>query len=138
MRLSLRLLTLSAVLFLPGVSIAGERFDGRWLTTLTCEPLQDALGFSWNFVSEVKDGHLLGIYGTEGQPASIRIDGHIAEDGSATLHAAGKTGYKQYVPGQQMARGTDFGYDISAQFHDRDGKGTRLEGRPCSYTFKRQ
>jgi hypothetical protein len=132
---------IAAVMLLPSALIANpgasNRFDGKWDTTLNCTPFQDAQGFTWHFVGEVKEGHLVGHYGTEGEPASIRIEGQLAEDGTGTLHATGKTGGPQYVTGN-LQRGTNFAYDIRAEFHEGHGKGTRLEGRPCTYEFARQ
>ena len=42
-----------------------------------------------------------------------------------------------YVPGNDTPKGTEFTYRIKAEFSDAEGKGTRIEGRPCSYTFKK-
>ena len=132
---------IAAVMLLPSALIANpgasDRFDGKWDTTLNCTPFQDAQGFTWHFMSEVKNEHLVGRYGTEGQPASIRIEGQLAEDGTGILHATGKTGVPQYVTGN-LQRGSNIVYDIRAEFHERNGKGTRLEGRPCTYGFERQ
>jgi hypothetical protein len=132
---------IAALMLLPSASMANEgaseRFDGKWDTTLNCTPFQDAQGFTWRFVSEVKDGHLVGHYGTEGQPASLRIEGQIADDGTGTLHATGKTGVPQYVTGN-LQRGSNIVYDIRAEFYEGHGKGTRLVGRPCTYEFERQ
>jgi hypothetical protein len=88
-------------------------------------------------VSEVKNGHLVGHFGTEGQPASIRVEGQLADNGTGTLHATGRTGMPQYVTGNPQ-RGSNIVYDIRAEFHEDHGKGTRLEGRPCTYEFERQ
>jgi hypothetical protein len=132
---------IAAVMLLPSASMANpgasDRFDGKWDTTLNCTPFQDAQGFTWHFVSEVKEGRLVGHFGTEGQPASLRIEGQIADDGTGTLHATGKTGGPQYVTGN-LERGSNYVYDIRAEFHEGHGKGTRLEGRPCTYEFQRQ
>jgi hypothetical protein len=132
---------IAALLLLPSASMANEgaseRFDGKWDTTLNCTPFQDAQGFTWHFESEVKNGHLVGHYGTEGQPASIRIEGQLADDGTGILHATGKTGGPQYVAGN-LQRGSNYVYDIRAEFHQGHGKGTRLEGRPCTNEFERQ
>jgi hypothetical protein len=126
-----------ALLVLPVVADATSRFDGKWETVLTCEPFKDARGFSWDFTSEVKDGKLRGVYGIEHQSASIRIEGPIAEDGTAQLMATVWTGDKVYVPGNNTPKGTEFTYRIKAEFKDAEGKGTRMEGRPCGYTFKK-
>jgi hypothetical protein len=117
---------------------ATVRFDGKWQTTVSCEPSRGALGFSYRFISEVKDGKFYGLRGTEGQPSSLLIDGSISDDGTGTLYAAGKTGSKEFVPGTDTPRGTDFGYHIRAHFDEWHGTGTRVEGRPCSFEFVKQ
>jgi hypothetical protein len=114
------------------------RFDGKWQTTVSCDPSRGALGFSYRFISEVKGGNFHGMRGTEGQPSSLLIDGTIRGDGTGTLYAAGKTGSKEFVPGTDTPRGTDFGYHIRAHFDERHGTGTRVEGRPCSFEFAKQ
>jgi hypothetical protein len=113
-------------------------FDGRWQTTVSCAAARDALGYAFRFVSEVRNGHLHGVHGTEGAPSSLVIDGTIAADGSAKLYASGRTGSKEYVPGRDTPRGTEYGYNIDAHFHGTTGTGTRIEGRPCSYAFVRE
>jgi hypothetical protein len=130
-------LAIFTLLLFPVVADATIRFDGKWETALTCEPFKDARGFSWEFTSEVKDGKLRGVYGTEHLPASIRVEGPIAEDGTAQLIATVWTGDKVYVPGHDTPKGTEFTYRIKAEFKDAEGKGTRIEGRPCSYTFRK-
>jgi hypothetical protein len=47
------------------------------------------------------------------------------------------TGDKVYVSGNDTPKGTEFTYRIKAEFKDAEGKGIRFEGRPCSYTFKK-
>lgn len=113
-------------------------FDGHWLTTVSCANYRDALGYSYQFVSTVKDGALHGLHGTEGQPGSLVIDGTIAPDGKASLYAKGRTGSKEYVPGRDTPRGTEYGYNIEAQFEGASGSGKRVEGRPCSFKFAKQ
>ena len=133
-----------AVLFAPHApspaqaQTAAQHFDGKWQTTLSCEPSRGALGFSYRFDSVVKEGHFRGLHGTEGQPSYLLVEGDIAPDGSATLYAKGMTGSKEYVPGRDTQPGTDFGYYVKAQFEDRKGTGTRQEGRACSYEFERK
>jgi hypothetical protein len=114
------------------------RFDGKWQTTVSCDPSRGALGFSYRFISEVKDGNFHGLRGSVGQPSSLLIDGTVSEDGTGKLYASGKTGSKEFVPGTDTPRGTDFGYHIRAQFDERHGTGTRVEGRPCTFEFVKQ
>src|SRR5208283_3995461 len=90
------------LMFLLRVSYASDkqRFDGKWVTTVSCEPARGALGFSYQFDSTVTDGVIHGLHGTEGQPGSLQIDGTIPPDGNAALYAKGRTGSKEYVPGR--------------------------------------
>jgi hypothetical protein len=128
------------LLLLLHVSFASDkqRFDGRWMTTISCPAARDALGFSYKFTSTVKDGVFHGLHGTEGEPGSLQIDGTIQSDGDSSLYARGRTGSKEYVVGKDTPVGTDYGYNIEAHFGDASGSGTRLEGRPCTLKFVKQ
>jgi hypothetical protein len=139
MRIFARLFAILVLVLLPGVSVAGPvHFDGPWQTTVSCEPSRGALGFSYRFLGEVKGGNFHGLHGAENQPGYLMVDGAISDDGSANLYATGKTGAKEYVPGRETAPGTEYGYHIKAQFNDRSGTGTRVEGRPCTFEFERK
>jgi hypothetical protein len=136
-----------ALLLLSASSIAQQstdhpdrttRFDGNWQTTVSCTAVGEALGFSWRFISVVKDGNFRGLHGTEGKPASLLVEGTIGNDGAGKLYATGHTGSKEYVPGRDTPSGTEFSYHINAQFNDRTGTGVRVEGRPCTYEFEKQ
>ncbi len=131
-------LILFMLLILPRASFAGDRFDGKWLTTVSCEAARDALGYSFRFVSEVKDGKLRGLRGKENEPSSLLIEGTIADDGAGRLYATGRTGSKEFVPGRDTPRNTEYNYKIDAHFTDKAGTGTRVEGRPCSFEFAKQ
>jgi hypothetical protein len=128
------------VTLLSGLSSASDaqKFDGKWLTTVSCANYRDALGFSYQFVSMVKDGIFHGVHGTEGEPGSLVIDGAIPPDGKASLYAKGRTGSKEYVPGRDTPKGTEYGYNIDAHFEETTGMGIRVEGRPCSLKFAKQ
>jgi hypothetical protein len=130
---------LTLVLFC-GLSAApdAQNFDGSWLTTVSCDAARDALGYSYQFVSIVKNGLLHGLYGTEGEPSSLKIDGTIASDGTGRLYAIGRTGSKEYVPGRDTPRGTQYSYNIEAHFAGATGSGRRIEGRPCTFAFTKQ
>jgi hypothetical protein len=131
-------LAIVAVAALTRISIAADRFDGKWLTTVSCASARDALGYSYRFTSEVRDSKLRGLHGTEGQPSSLLIEGKIEADGTGKLYATGRTGSKEYVPGRDTPRGTEYGYAVDAHFNDKTGTGTRVEGRACSFQFERQ
>ena len=135
-----RLLVALCLLLLPSVAFTADtqRFDGMWQTTVSCAAVRDALGYSFRFVSTVKDGVFHGQYGTAGQPGSLQIDGKIGADGIGKLYANGRTGSKEYVPGRDTPRGTEYGYNIDAKFEASTGTGTRIEGRPCTFQFEKQ
>jgi hypothetical protein len=128
------------LMLLPGAASAADvnRFDGSWLTTVSCSAARDALGYSFRFLSTVQNGNLHGLQGTAGQPSSLEIDGTIGPDGAGRLYAKGRTGSKEFVPGRDTPRGTEYGYEIDAHFAQLMGTGTRVEGRPCSYQFVKQ
>lgn len=139
MRKSIGIVANLMLAVLPGLSQAGaERFNGKWQTTVSCEPSRGALGFSYRFMSEVKDGKLTGLHGIEDHPGYLYVEGVIQDDGSAKLYAKGQTNGKEFVPGRDTAPGTEFGYHINAHFDDNKGTGTRVEGRACSYEFERK
>ncbi len=121
-----------------GISRAEEAFDGKWLTTVSCTAAADALGYSYRFSSEVRDGKLRGLYGTEGKPSSLLIEGTVSADGTGKLYATGRTGSKEYVPGRNAPIGTVYNYRIDAHFKGTSGTGSRMEGRPCSFQFEKQ
>ncbi|HEY1757312.1 MAG TPA: hypothetical protein VGG72_18205 [Bryobacteraceae bacterium] len=135
---SSRVFAAIALTVLPAISRAGEPFDGKWQTTLSCEAARDALGYSFRFISEVKNGKLRGLYGTEGKPSSLLIEGTVSPDGTAKLYATGHTGSKEYVPGRDTPRGSEYNYNIDAHFKDKAGTGTRVEGRACSLQFAKR
>jgi hypothetical protein len=138
MRRTSGLLTAIALTVAQSVCLSEEPFDGKWLTTVSCTSARDALGYSYRFVSDVKNGKFRGLYGTEGKPSSLLIEGTVSADGTAKLYATGRTGSKEYVPGRSTPRGTVYSYNINAHFKGATGTGTRAEGRPCSFQFERQ
>jgi hypothetical protein len=140
MRYATAVLAIVAPIFLPGVASAAgaQQFDGAWQTTVSCAAARDALGYSFRFVSTVKDGVLHGAHGTPGAASSLRIDGTIGPDGTGKLYATGYTNSPEYVPGRNTAKGTEYNYNIDAHFSANTGTGTRVEGRPCSLQFARQ
>jgi hypothetical protein len=138
MRKQTGLLAVAALFVFPGFTLAEGPFDGKWLTTVSCQGARDALGYSFRFVSEVKNGNFRGLHGTEGKPSSLLIEGTVSADGSAKLYATGRTGSKEYVPGRDTPRGTEYNYSIEAHFNGTTGTGSRVEGRPCSLQFEKK
>ena len=140
---TIRLLLVIAVIFLPAASFGSERFDGNWLTKMTCPPKGDTEGYTWQFVSVIQNGILHGERGTAGQPGYLAIDGPIADDGSAKLTANGVVVSRDYARGAFAHQGESYSYDIKAQFKEMMGTGARnqglgIVGRPCTFEFTKQ
>jgi hypothetical protein len=143
MRKAVRLFIVCALLLLPGVSRAGERFDGKWLTTVTCPAKGKTEGYTWKFPSVVNTGNFRGEHGTAGEPGYLLIEGKIADDGTAKLSANGLVTSRKYGTGIFTTQGSDYSYDIKAQFKETEGTGLRdkglgIAGRPCTFDFVKQ
>jgi len=80
---------------------------------------------------------LRGVYGTEGRPPWLRLEGPIAPDGSAMLIAQGQTGDPDYAVGR-VRTGNRVSYRVEARFSGSRGSGKRLDNRACDLTFVRQ
>jgi len=74
-----RLMVCTLVL-LPGVLFAGERFDGKWLTKMTCPAKGSTAGYTWQFPSLVKPATFAENTGTAGEPGYLLIEGKIKEE----------------------------------------------------------
>jgi hypothetical protein len=143
MKKAIRFMAVGALLLLPGALIAGERFDGNWLTTLTCPAKGNTEGYTWKLTGLIKDGNFRAEHGTAGQPGYLLIDGPIKDDGSAKLAASGIVASRQYARGVFAAKGEDYSYNVKAQFKETEGTGKRDEGlgivgRPCTFDFVKQ
>lgn len=120
-----------------------DRFDGKWLTKLTCPPKGNTEGYTWEFISTVHSSNLRGERGTAGEPGYLLIEGKIAADGIAKLAATGIVASRKYARGILAHKGADYDYNIKARFQDKEGNGTRdtglgVVGRPCTFDFAKQ
>jgi hypothetical protein len=143
MRKTVRFFVVCALVLLPAVSFAGERFDGKWLTTLTCPAKGSTEGYTWKIFSVVTAGNFRGERGTAGEPGYLLITGPIKDDGSAKLTANGIVASRKYARGVFAHEGADYSYNIKAQFKETEGTGARDEGmgivgRPCTFEFVKQ
>jgi class 3 adenylate cyclase/F0F1-type ATP synthase membrane subunit b/b' len=119
-----------------GLGSAGS-FDGTWNVTIVCAASSDgALGYTFEFPAQVKDGFLRGDQGIEGNSSWLRLQGQIQPDGSATLNASGLTGDAKFSGG--YGKGTPYGYLATARFEGSHGTGRRLAGRTCDLRFAKQ
>ncbi|MGA3343579.1 MAG: hypothetical protein ABSC76_01815 [Terracidiphilus sp.] len=140
---AVRLLLVCGLIFLPAVSFATERFDGKWITTLTCPAKGNTDAYTWKLPTVIAAGNLRAEHGTAGEPGYLLIEGAIKDDGSAKLSANGIVASRQYARGVLAHKGEDYSYDIKAQFKDTEGTGARNEGlgivgRPCTFDFVKQ
>ena len=143
MRKAVRFLLVSALVFLPAVSFAGDRFDGKWLTTLTCPAKGNTEGYTWRIPSVITAGNFRGEHGTAGEPGYLLIEGPIADNGSAKLSANGVVASRNYARGVFAHKGEEYNYDIKAQFEETTGTGTKSQGlgivgRTCAFEFVKQ
>ena len=122
---------------------SSPRFDGKWLTKLSCPAKGNTEGYTWQFSSVIQNNNLRGERGTAGEPGYLLIEGKIAEDGSAKLSATGIVASRQYARGVLAHKGEEYGYNVKAKFQDTEGTGTRdtglgIVGRPCTFDFTKQ
>ncbi len=122
----------------PGPGTRNAAFDGAWNVIVTCPAAADgALGYTLEFVAQVKDSYLRGVHGVEGTPDSLRIEGPIQPDGTASLDAKGLTGDPKYSV-KRTQKGSAYGYHVAARFEGSRGSGARVEVRPCDLRFAKQ
>ena len=124
-------------------SAAAERFDGKWLTKLTCPAKGNTEGYTWEFPSVIQNSNFHGERGTAGEPGYLLIEGKIAEDGKAKLSANGIVASRQYARGVFARKGEEYSYNIKAQFKETEGQargttGLGIVGRPCTFEFVKQ
>jgi len=124
-------------LMLLAPATAGKAFDGTWQTMWTCPPAGQALGYSFQFSTQVKDGIIHGAHGAPGERGALALDGKIQSDGSAAIFGKGIVGSSAFAVGGQ-AGGTPFNFHASAHFDRATGTGRRIEGRVCDITFGKQ
>jgi hypothetical protein len=136
----LLLVVVYALALLPGVSVAGEGFDGSWHTKLTCPPKGNTEGYIWQFDSVIQNSNFRGEHGVAGEPGYLLIEGKVAQDGHAKLSANGIVASRKYARGVFSHKGEEYSYDIKAQFKDAEGTGVKSEGlgivgRACTFDF---
>jgi hypothetical protein len=122
---------------------SSPRFDGKWLTKLSCPAKGNTEGYTWQFASVIQNSNFHGERGTAGEPGYLLIEGKITEDGNAKLSANGIVASRKYARGVLAHKGEEYSYNIKAQFQDKEGTGTRdtglgIVGRPCTFDFAKQ
>jgi hypothetical protein len=143
MRQPFRNILVYALILMPGIAVAAERFDGNWFTKLTCPPKGSTEGYTWEFRSVINAGNFRGEHGTAGQPGYLLIEGKLADDGSAKLAANGIVASRKYARGIFTTKGDDYSYNVKAEFKETEGTGTKSEGlgivgRACTFDFVKE
>jgi len=108
------------------------RFDGTWTGILACVPVNGVHGFSRPFVALVKEGHLQVRMGVPDTPGWSAIDGDVDGDGKLEAKQTGLAGNNSPLP-----PGTPMTARFLGALGDREGRATRIRGRPCTLTFQR-
>jgi hypothetical protein len=131
-------LPMATLLLLIGIERAhAETFDGTWSVMQICEKTSEgALGYTWRYDADVKNGRFVGQYRNKGQVPSMTLDGQIQADGSATLRAQGISADAEhnikFAPAQ-----TPISFQVVAKFDGNKGNGSRVAGRVCKFTFSK-
>ncbi len=89
MRNAIRVLVVCALIYLPGILLAVEKFDGNWMTKMVCPPKGNTEGYTWVIPSTIQNSNFHGERGTAGQGGYLLIEGKIKGDGSSKLKANG-------------------------------------------------
>jgi Caspase domain len=112
--------------------------SGRWTLTLKCSKAPDgALPYTHVFDVNVKEGMLDGDYVVPGKNnGHFHLNGPIRSDGSAYLHMSGETGQSEYNL-KRVSPGSPINFDLDVKFTASQGKGSRVQDRPCDATFSR-
>ncbi len=119
------------------------KFDGKWMTTLTCPAKGKTEGYTIKMPSVITNYQFRGEHGAAGQPGYLLLEGKIAVDGTAKLNANGIVASRKYGTGIFTSEGTDYSYKVNAQFQEAQGSGMRdagrgIVGRPCTFEFVKQ
>lgn len=122
-------------------AVPSAAFDGRWAVSLVCEDVHDngqlVKGYTYNFLSEIKEGRLTGQQGQPGLPSSLTLAGVVQADGTVEINANGRTGKPDRTVGR-VQPSTPYSYRMRGTFTPVSGKATRVELRPCEATFFKQ
>jgi TIR domain len=122
---------------LPAKPLVAGSFDGIWITTISCPAAAGALGVSYQFDSQVKNGLFHGSRGIEGKPGWLTLDGKIQSNGAVDIYAKGIVNSSVFAAGN-VPTGTDYGYHVTGRLAGSSGTGNRVEGRPCTLTFDKK
>jgi hypothetical protein len=109
-----------------------RRFDGTWVSNVSCAAAAGAQGYSYQFIAQVKDAVFHGQYGIENEPGWTTFDGKIQ---SVARPTSTQKVSPVRVRSLWVSAGTHFDYHITTRFEGSNGTGTRVELRPCNFTF---
>jgi len=123
----------------PGALPKVTRFDGIWISNVTCEKTTspDLPGWKYQLIAFVREGKFQAQRGPEGQPGSETFEGMIAANGDANIAQRGWSGDPRTDPFHRP-RGTEFKNTYIAQFEDTSGTAIRSNRASCTIEFLKQ
>jgi hypothetical protein len=112
-----------------------ERFDGIWVTDVTCDKHEDIAGWSRQCIGKVKNGVFHCEFGTAGQPGWAQFDGTIQPDGSINViqDGIGIAGYSL-----DHKSGTRAMFPYVGRLEGSHGSALRVAGRTCRMNLVKQ
>jgi len=124
---SVRLILVLAAFLLPAGVRAGERFDGNWMTKMSCPSKGNTEGYTWQFASTITGSNFRGEHGTAGQGGYLLVEGKIKEDGSAKLSANGLVASRKYATASSLPRVTNTATTLRRSSRTRRARAPRAK-----------
>jgi serine/threonine protein kinase len=107
------------------------RFDGLWLSRLSCDPWEGAPSVAVDSRAEIRGGEVAVGWGRQGEPGYNAMSGRIADDDQLVLAGQGISGLAKY-------RGQPYRIRLQGRFSNGRYEGTGTLGRrPCTLTLQR-
>jgi hypothetical protein len=80
----------------PAAESGPERFDGRWIAQLSCDPFMEREAFRQDWATEIRGGEVRLTRGTPGQPGYWEAQGRVGDGGRLLLTGTNIAGAKAY------------------------------------------
>jgi len=112
-------------------AVAANRFDGVWISRLTCDPWEGAPSVVRDAHGEIRNGEVTLGWGRQGEPGFNTLSGRVADDDRLLLAGHGISGLAKY-------RGQPYRSRFQGQFSSgRFEMNGTLGRRPCTITLQR-
>ena len=70
---SMWLMMVCTLTLIAGSAIAAGKYDGNWLTKMSCEAHGETPAYSWQFPSTIVDGSYHGQHSAPGEPGYLLV-----------------------------------------------------------------